>query len=82
MGFILTGVEGLATVVGEVVVLVELVILYGLQPASNIRAATAPRVTSNRYIRFIHDLLGLYASEHPQGALRKFTTQTEATSPS
>jgi len=56
-GLILTGVEGLATAVGGVVVLVELLVVYGPQPASNVRAATAPRVTSNRYIRFITDLL-------------------------
>jgi hypothetical protein len=70
IGFILTGGEVLATAVGGVVVLVELLVLYGPQPASTVRAATAPRVTSNRYIRFITASLSLCASEHSQGVPR------------
>jgi hypothetical protein len=66
IGFILTGGEVLATAVGGVVVLVGLLILYGPQPASTVMAATAPTVTSNRYIRFITAPLSLYASKHSQ----------------
>jgi len=54
---ILLGVEDFTTAVVGVVELVELLVLYGPQPASNARATMALRGISRRYIGFIPDLL-------------------------
>jgi hypothetical protein len=57
ISLILPGVEDLATAVGGVVELAELLVLYGPQPARNARATMALRGISRRYIGFIPDLI-------------------------
>lgn len=52
-----TGVEDFTTAVGGVVEVAELLVLYGPQPASTVRATMALRGISRRYISFIQDLL-------------------------
>ena len=52
MGFF-TGVAVFTTAVVGVVELAELLVLYGPQPASNVRTTQTLRGTSRRYIRFI-----------------------------
>lgn len=66
MGFFMEVEDG-TTVVGGVVEPAELLVLYGPQPASNIRATMTPRGISRRYTGFILDLLVIsIAPEHFQ----------------